>query len=257
MKLSQARGKLAISERASHLFAGRTSVFWSLPRERCCLPRALDSFIMENSERGSNYSKVKANRLAFHPASRESAQPSFFSWVLDGQLAGMALPTSDAQIQTLRATHNIGLVCSLIEEPSCPPLSLFEPEELAPKSLHVEWRDMSIPTRQQMDLLLSTSHDYITKGEGVVYHCFGGKGRTGTALACYLLRYHADDWTAETVIPHIRELRPNSIETSSQELFIRNYERFLKGEPMEETKKDENEQPKWFTVKLRSVAKDS
>lgn len=212
---------------------------------------------MAAEERGSNYHRIKANRLAFHPASKGSEEPSFFSWVLDGKLAGMALPTSEAQLQTLRATHNIGLVCSLIEGQSCPPISLFEPEELNPQSLHVEWRDMSIPTRQQMDQLLKTTQEYINKGEGVVYHCFGGKGRTGTALACYLLKFEPESWTGETVIEHIRALRPNSIETSSQEQFIRNYERYLKGLPMEEAKTNEDEQPKWFTVKLRKVNEGS
>lgn len=212
---------------------------------------------MDGSQRGSNFNAVRSNRLAFHPSSRDSEEPSFFSWVIEGQLAGMALPTSQAQIQTLKSSYNIGLVGSLIEEASCPPISMFEPEDLAPKSLHVEWRDMSIPTRQQMDQLLSISREYIEKSSAVVYHCFGGKGRTGTALACYLLRYHGEDWTAETAISHIRELRPNSIETSSQELFIRNYERHLKGLAPEEEKRDENEQPKWFTVKLRKVTKDS
>lgn len=212
---------------------------------------------MQDNPRGSSYASVKANRLAFHPGARNSEEPSFFSFVLDGKLAGMALPTSEAQLRTLKEKYNVGLVCSLIESRSCPPIEMFEPQEEAPESLHIEWADMSAPTRQQMDELLRISHEYIQRSLAVVYHCFGGKGRTGTALACYLLRFHGENWNADSVIQHIRELRPNSIETSSQELFIKNYERFLKGEdPIEEISNSE-EKPKWFTIKLRKVNQDA
>jgi atypical dual specificity phosphatase len=117
---------------------------------------------------------------------------------------------------------------------------------------------MSIPTFQQMDSLLKTTQEYINRDQAVVYHCFGGKGRTGTALACYLLRYHPEDFNAESVIPYIRELRPYSIETSSQEHFIADYERYIKGEhpiPRSYDANQDDTKPKFFTIKLRKVVK--
>jgi atypical dual specificity phosphatase len=212
---------------------------------------------MEDNARGSEYAKVKANRLAFHPASRNNDQPSFFSWVVEGKLAGMAFPTSASQLKTLLSSYNVGLVCSLIEESQCPPLSMFQASqdspEVGPESLHIEWRDMSIPSRKQMDDLLKITQEFIDKDMAVVYHCFGGKGRTGTALACYLLKFLPDQFNAENVIEHIRELRPKSVETSSQELFIRNYERYLKGEPLLHENPYTSPEASIFTIKLRKV----
>lgn len=212
---------------------------------------------MATSSRGSQYHHVRANRLAFHPASKRD-NPPFFAFVLDGQLAGMSLPTSVSQLIALKQTYNVGLVCSLIEESSCPPLDMFSsPESGAdslPDSLHIDWRDLSAPTTQQMDELLSLTHSYIERGMAVVYHCFAGKGRTGTGLACYLLRYHGDSFDAATAMQHVRDLRPGSIETLSQEHFIRNYERALKGEPLvAEMSASEEEAPKLFHVRLRPV----
>jgi len=215
---------------------------------------------MDKSHRGANYEKIKANRLAFHPSSKNSDDPPSFSWLVEGKLAGMSLPTSTEQLKTLKRSYNVGLVCSLIEEPSCPPESMFQVSEsspdIRPESLHIDWRDMSTPTRQQIDELVTVTHSYIEKGIAVVYHCFAGKGRTGTGLACYLLRYHADRFDADSAIQHIRDLRPGSIETSSQELFVKNYERTMKGEPLiaEPTGEDK---PSWFTVRLRKVTPES
>ena len=217
---------------------------------------------MASEKRGSNFDKVKALRTAFHPNLKNpmSDAPNF-SFVMESKLAGMALPTSTYMMKRLKSEHNVGLVCSLIEASNCPPLSMFEvteesPEE-GPDSLLVEWKDMSIPTRQQMDALLKTTEEYINRGQAVVYHCFGGKGRTGTALACYLLKYHSDTFNGDNVIEHLRELRPNSVETSSQELFVKNYEKYLKGEPLlpENTysSSSDEEKPKFLTAKLRKV----
>lgn len=215
---------------------------------------------MAELNRGINYVKVKANRIAFHPASRYSDEPSFFSFILEAQLAGMAFPTSSAQLKFLKSHHNIGLVCSLIEEASCPPETMFHASEDSPEdgpdSLHVDWQDMSIPTIQQIDSLLQTTNEYIQRGLAVVYHCFGGKGRTGTALCCYLLKYRSGEYSTESAINFVRELRPNSVETASQELFIANYERHLKGQTPIQIAPD-LENPKFFTVKLRKVNKVS
>lgn len=207
---------------------------------------------MEDAARGSDYTKVRANRLAFHPASRNSENPPFFSWIVP-KLAGMAFPTSSAQLATLKAQYQVDLVCSLIEESQCPPISMFEPENEMPKSLHIEWKDMSIPSRKQIDDLLAITKEVMDRGDAVVYHCFGGKGRTGTALACFLLKFHSDQFDAETAMAHIREIRPKSIETESQELFIRNYERYLKGEPLLFENPYTSQEGKIFSIQLRKT----
>ena len=56
----------------------------------------------------------------------------------------------------------------------------------------------------------------------VVLHCFAGKGRTGTILACYFVE---KGMRAEDAIAQVRELRPGSIESFSQEIMVEDFAR--------------------------------
>jgi atypical dual specificity phosphatase len=57
-------------------------------------------------------------------------------------------------------------------------------------------------------------------------HCAAGIGRTGTILASYLVKYQ--NLTAKDAIAKIREERPGSIQSESQEIAVTFYEKFLK-----------------------------
>ena len=53
--------------------------------------------------------------------------------------------------------------------------------------------DRSVPSPEQMTLILQTIHDEVDAG-GVVYvHCLGGIGRTGTVVGCYLVEQGRPD----------------------------------------------------------------
>ena len=57
-------------------------------------------------------------------------------------------------------------------------------------------------------------------------HCLGGHGRTGTMLACYMVKYMGR--TATEAIEEIRNTRPGSVETEEQEELIAEYEAAFK-----------------------------
>ena len=57
-------------------------------------------------------------------------------------------------------------------------------------------------------------------GRHVVFHCRGGLGRAGTLAACALVHLGA---TSHGAISEVRRARPNAIENSSQEGFVRAY----------------------------------
>jgi len=56
-------------------------------------------------------------------------------------------------------------------------------------------------------------------------HCAAGLGRAGTILACYFIKYMK--CTAEEAINKVREQRPGSIQSETQELAITFYEKHI------------------------------
>lgn len=50
-------------------------------------------------------------------------------------------------------------------------------------------RNQDVPTRQQMRLILDAVDQSLANGEVVYVHCWGGRGRTGTVVGCFLARH--------------------------------------------------------------------
>ena len=69
--------------------------------------------------------------------------------------------------------------------------------------------------------VLNHCHKILPLFQGVVVHCLGGHGRTGTMLACYLVRFLGV--SGEEAIEEIRRMRPGSVETVEQEETIKKY----------------------------------
>ena len=62
--------------------------------------------------------------------------------------------------------------------------------------------------------------------QGVVVHCLGGHGRTGTMLACYMVKHLG--FTGKRAIEEIRRRRPGSVETKEQEELICKFDQLNK-----------------------------
>ncbi|XP_029982517.1 dual specificity protein phosphatase 23 [Sphaeramia orbicularis] len=138
-----------------------------------------------------------------------SMAPHNFSWVDPGKVAGLAMPRMTYEYQYLLDNGIKHLVCLCERKPpyydTCPDLNLH----------HIKIADFTPPSPSQIDRFLSLVEEANAKGEGIAVHCMHGHGRTGTMLACYLVKTRKI--SGVEAVSEIRRLRPGSIETHEQE----------------------------------------
>ena len=69
-------------------------------------------------------------------------------------------------------------------------------------------KDLSIPTERHMTRILNQIDLCIKHGKPVYVHCWGGIGRTGTVVGCYLVRHGLA--SGKNVLDMIRDLRKDT-----------------------------------------------
>ncbi|XP_006029643.1 dual specificity protein phosphatase 23 isoform X2 [Alligator sinensis] len=143
------------------------------------------------------------------PTVMASAVPPNFSWVVPDKLAGLAMPRLPAHYQYMHE-HGIRHLVSLSERSppyhdTCPGIQVHR----------LRIPDFCPPSVEQIQCFLQIVEDANAKGEAVAVHCLLGFGRTGTLLACYLVK--AKKITGVDAIHEIRRIRPGAIETHEQE----------------------------------------
>jgi protein-tyrosine phosphatase len=155
-----------------------------------------------------------------------------FSWVIDGLLAGAALPGSrwvssgDYLRADLADLHDRGVrvLVSLLDVP----------EALGRhcRRLGIEWishpiENWGVPRDPAaFGLLVEGILARIDAGLPVCAHCFAGIGRTGLVLCCALGRRFGLD--GEQAIRRVRSVRP-ALETTEQERFVQRYLQHWRG----------------------------
>ncbi|WP_317206567.1 ADP-ribosylglycohydrolase family protein [Hymenobacter translucens] len=91
-------------------------------------------------------------------------------------------------------------------------------------------RDVQVPTPEVLESVLAELAATVAAGRKAVVHCWGGVGRTGTIIGCYLVRHH--QLTGEQALQHIMQewqgvakihLKPNSPETEAQCELVKNF----------------------------------
>lgn len=89
--------------------------------------------------------------------------------------------------------------------------------------------DFGLPTTEQMTSILDTIDSELQAGRKIYLHCWGGIGRTGTTVGCYLVRQGK---TGEEALRQLAEwwqtvpksrIHQRSPETREQAEFIRNW----------------------------------
>ena len=90
-------------------------------------------------------------------------------------------------------------------------------------------RDHGVPSVQTMTLILDTIDSAVQSGSPVYVHCWGGVGRTGTVVGCYLVRHGMSPKKALERVNALYMTRPHdyflvrSPETEEQADFVRNW----------------------------------
>jgi atypical dual specificity phosphatase len=139
-----------------------------------------------------------------------------FDWIVEGQVAAMAMPWPEDVAELRR--RGVTSVLSLSERT---PREIVE-AGFAQLSLPV--RDFHPPTPGQLDAAVEFLEHAVNTGGACAVHCGAGLGRTGTVVAAWLVRRGR---TPREAILEVRRRRPGSIETREQEAAVAAYAKTL------------------------------
>ncbi len=145
-------------------------------------------------------------------------KPTNFSWFINKELAGSGMPTSSTELEWV-IKQGVKSVITMTENP------LPESWVQNVKYLHMPTEDFSAPDMEKIDHTIDFIHERIKNGEPTMVHCAAGVGRTGTILACYLIKHH--NFSVKDAIDKVRKERPGSIQSESQEIAIGLYHKFI------------------------------
>ncbi len=148
-----------------------------------------------------------------------TGRPDNFSWLIENKLAGSAIPTSIDEVKWV-VDQGVKSIVTVREEP------LDESWMKDVNYLHVVSNDMGVPEFDDLIHAVDFIHRRITNNEPVLVHCLAGMGRTGTVLACYLVKYQ--NMSADEATQKVREERSGSIQSYSQEEVIFRFEKSLR-----------------------------
>lgn len=148
-----------------------------------------------------------------------------FNWLVEGKLAGSAVPTSLREIRWLDLHHGIRSIVTIREKPL--PARWFENVKI--EYFYLDVRDYGAPSLEKLDYVVNYITREINRGKPVMVHCCGGKGRTGTILAGYLMK-QKDGIDARRAIYRLRSVRGEVIESKEQMTILYRYESYLKNQ---------------------------
>jgi atypical dual specificity phosphatase len=140
------------------------------------------------------------------------------TWVEDRAVLGCAYPRTERALSGL-AERGVRVLVNLHERAQDP----RRLERHGLREIHLPVRDFVAPSPEQIRRGVDAILEARVAGEIVAVHCGGGLGRTGTLLACYLVR--SKGMVAEEAIHRVCAFRPGSVETRTQREAVAAYAR--------------------------------
>jgi len=138
------------------------------------------------------------------------ARLASFNWLDEAAgLAACRYPRDERALHAL-AERGVGVLINLHVRPHA--AEVLDRHGL--REVHLPVPDFHPPTPEQLEAGLAAIEQAQAAGQRVAVHCGAGLGRTGTLLACYLVR--RDGLAPEAAIARVRAARPGSIETPQQ-----------------------------------------
>lgn len=148
-------------------------------------------------------------------------------WVEPGALLAGEYPGAYRALNAatrLAAVHEAGVTSfvDLTEEGELEPYGTLLPQDVRYRRMAV--RDLDVPAPEEMRAMLDLVDAELARGETVYVHCWGGVGRTGTLVACWLVRHGL---SGEEALERLEQLRSgsdkahrSSPETAEQRTFV-------------------------------------
>lgn len=142
-------------------------------------------------------------------------------WIRDGDLARLLKAGFDTFID-LTGPHEFPPYESILSQTAAE-LSLTA------SYLRFPIEDFGLPSWEQMKKILDAIDKALVSGHKVYLHCWGGIGRTGTTVGCYLVRH---GMTGQQALDQLQQWwshvpksshHPRSPETEAQHDFIRSW----------------------------------
>lgn len=146
-------------------------------------------------------------------------------WVLPGRLLAGPYPGSpdpDRTRERLSRLCEAGVTAfvDLTQDGESEPYVPLLPEGVQYRRFAV--RDFGVPSHSAMLEILDAVDAALDAGQTVYLHCWGGIGRTGTAVGCFLVRHGQTGAQALQEIARLRD-RSGSPETDEQRWLVTNW----------------------------------